>query len=179
MRGPGGGGTGGRSLGGRGLGVGVVFWRCARFSRGSASGQSCQVRERGWEPSSPGWGFLAYARSLVGLFWGGGCSLRLVPETPLPFRPHQFSYHNFDRSRHDDDDIRGCAVLDLASLQWVAMQCETQLDWICKIPRGWVGRRWRSGHGTKGGGGGGPGEGHLSLQRLCPCCPHRRGRAGA
>uniref|UniRef100_A0A452UNZ5 Mannose receptor C type 2 n=1 Tax=Ursus maritimus TaxID=29073 RepID=A0A452UNZ5_URSMA len=47
-----------------------------------------------------------------------------------------FSYHNFDRSRHDDDDIRGCAVLDLASLQWVAMQCETQLDWICKIPRG-------------------------------------------
>lgn len=48
----------------------------------------------------------------------------------------QFSYHNFDRSRHDDDDIRGCAVLDLASLQWVALQCETQLDWICKIPRG-------------------------------------------
>ncbi|KAF6091969.1 hypothetical protein HJG60_000137 [Phyllostomus discolor] len=47
-----------------------------------------------------------------------------------------FSYHNFDRSRHDDDDIRGCAVLDLASLQWVALQCETQLDWICKIPRG-------------------------------------------
>ncbi|XP_057629309.1 C-type mannose receptor 2 isoform X2 [Chionomys nivalis] len=47
-----------------------------------------------------------------------------------------FSYHNFDRSRHDDDDIRGCAVLDLASLQWVAMQCQTQLDWICKIPRG-------------------------------------------
>ncbi|XP_032332194.1 LOW QUALITY PROTEIN: C-type mannose receptor 2-like, partial [Camelus ferus] len=46
-----------------------------------------------------------------------------------------FSYHNFDRSRHDDD-IRGCAVLDLASLQWVALQCETQLDWICKIPRG-------------------------------------------
>lgn len=49
-----------------------------------------------------------------------------------------FSYHNFARSQHDDDDIRGCAVLDLASLQWVAMQCQTQLDWICKIPRGWM-----------------------------------------
>ncbi|XP_068932327.1 C-type mannose receptor 2 isoform X1 [Petaurus breviceps papuanus] len=47
-----------------------------------------------------------------------------------------YSYHNFDRSRHDDDDIRSCAVLDLASLQWVAMQCETQLDWICKLPKG-------------------------------------------
>lgn len=59
--------------------------------------------------------------------------------TTFSYSDLQFSYHNFDRSRHDDDDIRGCAVLDLASLQWVAMQCETQLDWICKIPRGWVG----------------------------------------
>lgn len=91
----------------------------------------------------------------------------------------QFSYHNFDRSRHDDDDIRGCAVLDLASLQWVAMQCETQLDWICKIPRGWVGWCWETGKGVKGGGVGNPGEGLLSLQRLCPCCRRRHRRAGA
>ncbi|XP_038609592.1 C-type mannose receptor 2 isoform X2 [Tachyglossus aculeatus] len=47
-----------------------------------------------------------------------------------------YSYHNFDRSRHDDDDVRSCVVLDLGSLQWVPMQCETQLDWICKIPKG-------------------------------------------
>uniref|UniRef100_A0A8C0IKA8 C-type mannose receptor 2 n=1 Tax=Chelonoidis abingdonii TaxID=106734 RepID=A0A8C0IKA8_CHEAB len=47
-----------------------------------------------------------------------------------------FFYHNFDRSNHDDDDIRNCAVLDLASLQWMPMQCESQLDWICKLPKG-------------------------------------------
>uniref|UniRef100_A0ABM5GR70 C-type mannose receptor 2 isoform X1 n=1 Tax=Pogona vitticeps TaxID=103695 RepID=A0ABM5GR70_9SAUR len=47
-----------------------------------------------------------------------------------------FSYHNFDRSNHDDDDIRNCVALDLASLQWVPLQCEAQLDWICKVPKG-------------------------------------------
>nr|XP_025041736.1 C-type mannose receptor 2 [Pelodiscus sinensis] len=47
-----------------------------------------------------------------------------------------FFYHNFDRSNHDDDDIRNCAVLDLASLQWMPMQCDSQLDWICKLPKG-------------------------------------------
>ncbi|NXJ85344.1 MRC2 protein, partial [Trogon melanurus] len=47
-----------------------------------------------------------------------------------------FFYHNFDRSNYDDDDIRTCAVLDLASLQWMPMQCEAQLDWICKLPKG-------------------------------------------
>uniref|UniRef100_A0A8B9EAP9 C-type mannose receptor 2 n=1 Tax=Anser cygnoides TaxID=8845 RepID=A0A8B9EAP9_ANSCY len=47
-----------------------------------------------------------------------------------------FFYHNFDRSNYDDDDIRNCAVLDLASLQWMPMQCEAQLDWICKLPKG-------------------------------------------
>uniref|UniRef100_K7FQV1 C-type mannose receptor 2 n=1 Tax=Pelodiscus sinensis TaxID=13735 RepID=K7FQV1_PELSI len=46
-----------------------------------------------------------------------------------------FFYHNFDRSNHDDDDIRNCAVLDLASLQWMPMQCDSQLDWICKLPK--------------------------------------------
>ncbi|XP_030076595.1 C-type mannose receptor 2 [Microcaecilia unicolor] len=49
---------------------------------------------------------------------------------------HGYAYNNFDRSSHDDDDIRICVVLDLASLQWMALQCETQLDWICKLPRG-------------------------------------------
>lgn len=33
-------------------------------------------------------------------------------------------------------------MLELASLQWVAMQCQTQLDWICKIPRGWMWYKW-------------------------------------
>uniref|UniRef100_A0A670J1X4 C-type mannose receptor 2 n=1 Tax=Podarcis muralis TaxID=64176 RepID=A0A670J1X4_PODMU len=47
-----------------------------------------------------------------------------------------FSYHNFDRSNHDDEDIRNCAALDLASLQWMPLQCDAQLDWICKLPKG-------------------------------------------
>ncbi|KAG8446993.1 hypothetical protein GDO86_014439 [Hymenochirus boettgeri] len=47
-----------------------------------------------------------------------------------------YSYHNFDRSNHDDDDIRRCVVLDLSSLQWVAVECESQMDWICKLPKG-------------------------------------------
>ncbi|XP_026573078.1 C-type mannose receptor 2 [Pseudonaja textilis] len=47
-----------------------------------------------------------------------------------------FSYHNFDRSNHDNDDIRNCVALDLASLQWVPLQCEIKLDWICKLPKG-------------------------------------------
>ncbi|KAM4622511.1 C-type mannose receptor 2 [Discoglossus pictus] len=47
-----------------------------------------------------------------------------------------YSYHNFDRSNHDDDDIRRCAALDLSSLQWMALECESQMDWICKLPKG-------------------------------------------
>uniref|UniRef100_A0A8D2LRQ8 C-type mannose receptor 2 n=1 Tax=Varanus komodoensis TaxID=61221 RepID=A0A8D2LRQ8_VARKO len=53
-----------------------------------------------------------------------------------------FSYYNFDRSNHDDDDIRNCAALDLATLQWMPLQCEVQLDWICKLPKGDRGVRW-------------------------------------
>lgn len=53
---------------------------------------------------------------------------------------HQFYYHNFDHSNHDDDDIRNCVVLDLASLQWMPLQCESQLDWICKVPKGKKGK---------------------------------------
>lgn len=47
-----------------------------------------------------------------------------------------YAYHNFDRSNQDNDDIRRCAVLDLSSLQWVALECESQTDWICKLPKG-------------------------------------------
>ncbi|XP_075033477.1 C-type mannose receptor 2 [Mixophyes fleayi] len=47
-----------------------------------------------------------------------------------------YSYHNFDRSNQVDDDIRRCVVLDLSSLQWVALECESQMDWICKLPKG-------------------------------------------
>ena len=43
-------------------------------------------------------------------------------------------------------------MLDLASLQWVAMQCETQLDWICKIPRGWWGGAAGPGKGGRAAG---------------------------
>lgn len=47
-----------------------------------------------------------------------------------------YSYHNFDRSYQDNDDIRRCVVLDLSSLQWVAIECDSQMDWICKLPKG-------------------------------------------
>uniref|UniRef100_A0A8C5WA99 Mannose receptor C-type 2 n=1 Tax=Leptobrachium leishanense TaxID=445787 RepID=A0A8C5WA99_9ANUR len=47
-----------------------------------------------------------------------------------------YSYHNFDRSNQDDDDIRRCVVLDISSLQWVALECEAHMDWICKLPKG-------------------------------------------
>ncbi|KAJ8284375.1 hypothetical protein COCON_G00032250 [Conger conger] len=46
-----------------------------------------------------------------------------------------FSYHNFGRSSYEQD-IGQCAVADLGTTQWSAMQCETELDWICKIPKG-------------------------------------------
>ncbi|KAM3922534.1 C-type mannose receptor 2 isoform 1-T1 [Leptodactylus fuscus] len=47
-----------------------------------------------------------------------------------------YVYHNFDRSNQDNDDIRRCAVLDISSLQWVALECESKTDWICKLPKG-------------------------------------------
>lgn len=74
----------------------------------------------------------------VGIWGAGGGKIRhwwKCPTPPISLDP-QFFYHNFDRSNYDDDDIRTCAVLDLASLQWMPMQCEAQLDWICKLPKG-------------------------------------------
>ncbi|KAG2460758.1 MRC2 protein, partial [Polypterus senegalus] len=44
-----------------------------------------------------------------------------------------FAYHNF--GRHYEYDIRQCAVTDLGTMQWLPMQCESELDWICKIPK--------------------------------------------
>ncbi|XP_066554682.1 C-type mannose receptor 2 [Amia ocellicauda] len=46
-----------------------------------------------------------------------------------------YSYHNFGRYYYEYDN-RQCAVADLGTMQWLAMQCETELDWICKIPKG-------------------------------------------
>ncbi|XP_035262568.1 C-type mannose receptor 2-like isoform X2 [Anguilla anguilla] len=46
-----------------------------------------------------------------------------------------FSYHNFGHYNYEQD-IGQCAVADLGTMQWSAMQCETELDWICKIPKG-------------------------------------------
>uniref|UniRef100_A0A8C9TTG1 Mannose receptor C-type 2 n=1 Tax=Scleropages formosus TaxID=113540 RepID=A0A8C9TTG1_SCLFO len=48
-----------------------------------------------------------------------------------------YSYHNFGRDYYDYND-RQCAVADLGTMQWLAMQCESQLDWICKVPKGTV-----------------------------------------
>lgn len=108
------------------------------------------------------------SRSPLGMRAPCASRLRALSHSDLRF---QFSYHNFDRSRHDDDDIRGCAVLDLASLQWVAMQCETQLDWICKIPRGWVGWLRGTGNGAKGPGRGSEGGSPFPAATLSTLSP--------
>lgn len=45
----------------------------------------------------------------------------------------QFTYQNFGRYYYN---IRQCAAADLGSMTWLAMHCDSELDWICKIPRG-------------------------------------------
>ncbi|KAF7657747.1 hypothetical protein LDENG_00022320 [Lucifuga dentata] len=44
-----------------------------------------------------------------------------------------YTYQNFGRYYYN---IRQCAAADLGSMTWLAMHCESELDWICKIPRG-------------------------------------------
>uniref|UniRef100_A0A6Q2XTF3 Mannose receptor, C type 2 n=1 Tax=Esox lucius TaxID=8010 RepID=A0A6Q2XTF3_ESOLU len=44
-----------------------------------------------------------------------------------------YTYQNFGRYYYN---IRQCAAADLGSMTWLAMHCDTELDWICKIPKG-------------------------------------------
>uniref|UniRef100_A0A3Q3EI28 Mannose receptor, C-type 2 n=1 Tax=Labrus bergylta TaxID=56723 RepID=A0A3Q3EI28_9LABR len=45
------------------------------------------------------------------------------------------TYQNFGRYYYN---IRQCAAADLGTMTWLAMHCDSDLDWICKIPRGSV-----------------------------------------
>uniref|UniRef100_A0A665USI8 Mannose receptor, C type 2 n=1 Tax=Echeneis naucrates TaxID=173247 RepID=A0A665USI8_ECHNA len=44
-----------------------------------------------------------------------------------------FTYQNFGRYYYN---IRQCAAADLGTMTWLAMHCDSELDWICKLPRG-------------------------------------------
>lgn len=50
----------------------------------------------------------------------------------FPNKP-QLTYQNFARYHYN---IRQCAAADLGSMTWLAMHCDSEMDWICKIPRG-------------------------------------------
>ena len=45
----------------------------------------------------------------------------------------QFTYQNFGRYY---SNTQQCATADLGTTTWLAMPCDSELDWICKIPRG-------------------------------------------
>uniref|UniRef100_A0A3B3ZEQ7 Mannose receptor, C type 2 n=1 Tax=Periophthalmus magnuspinnatus TaxID=409849 RepID=A0A3B3ZEQ7_9GOBI len=45
------------------------------------------------------------------------------------------TYQNFGRYYN----IRPCAAASLGTMTWLAMHCDSELDWICKIPREWIG----------------------------------------
>ncbi|CAL1587956.1 unnamed protein product [Knipowitschia caucasica] len=42
------------------------------------------------------------------------------------------TYQNFGRYYN----LRPCAAASLGTMTWMAMNCDSELDWICKIPRG-------------------------------------------
>ncbi|XP_030649161.1 C-type mannose receptor 2 [Chanos chanos] len=44
-----------------------------------------------------------------------------------------YAYPNFGRESYN---MHHCAVIDLGSTNWLPVACETELDWICKIPKG-------------------------------------------
>uniref|UniRef100_A0A4W5PZF5 Mannose receptor C-type 2 n=1 Tax=Hucho hucho TaxID=62062 RepID=A0A4W5PZF5_9TELE len=44
-----------------------------------------------------------------------------------------YTYQNFGRYYYN---VRQCAAADLGTMTWLAMHCDSKLDWICKIPKG-------------------------------------------
>lgn len=56
-----------------------------------------------------------------------------------------FTYQNFGRYYYN---IRQCAAADLGTMTWLAMHCDSELDWICKIPRGSVEKEPEVSEGT-------------------------------
>uniref|UniRef100_A0AAZ3NSQ8 C-type mannose receptor 2 n=1 Tax=Oncorhynchus tshawytscha TaxID=74940 RepID=A0AAZ3NSQ8_ONCTS len=44
-----------------------------------------------------------------------------------------YTYQNFGRYYYN---VHQCAAADLGSMTWLAMRCDAELDWICKIPKG-------------------------------------------
>ncbi|XP_061837872.2 C-type mannose receptor 2 isoform X1 [Nerophis lumbriciformis] len=56
------------------------------------------------------------------------------------------TYQNFGRYYYN---IRQCAAADLGSMTWLAMHCDSELDWICKIPRGSVEKEPEASEGTR------------------------------
>ncbi|XP_034045841.1 C-type mannose receptor 2 [Thalassophryne amazonica] len=56
-----------------------------------------------------------------------------------------YTYQNFGRYYYN---IRQCAAADLGTMTWLAMHCDSELDWICKIPRGSVEKEKDTAEGT-------------------------------
>ncbi|KAA8585380.1 hypothetical protein FQN60_004074, partial [Etheostoma spectabile] len=56
-----------------------------------------------------------------------------------------FTYQNFGRYYYN---VRQCAAADLGTMTWLAMHCDSELDWICKIPRGSVEKEPEVSEGT-------------------------------
>lgn len=164
--------------------VGVVFegrggaWRWARF-RVRAFGRSPQVKKMGaGRParaggSSTGPAIRTVLYGCTYLFWGRrepDNLLLLRPPVLLPqFRPEparRRRHQGLCRARPGLPAVGGHAVRDAAGLD---LQDPSRLG----------GMVLGTGKGAKGGRAGNPGKGLLSLQRLCPCCPHRHRCAGA